>query len=128
MHRASRRVQRIPQQTHELMRVVGNHHIPSTEINARDRGHAANVEQVSRTGRVGADDRNQSFPSATPNPSLDPLMHEGPAGGGLASDRGMLVNGAGTNGSGYGANATRLRIPIERRFVMLLPQSSPDPA
>ncbi|GFZ48521.1 Pyruvate dehydrogenase kinase [Saitozyma sp. JCM 24511] len=55
-----------------------------------------------------------TFPSATPNPSLDPLMHEGPVGTHLTPDqRSMLVN-PGTNGTGYGG--TRLRIPIERRY------------
>ena len=46
-------------------------------------------------------------------------MHEGPVGNYLASDRGLLVNGAGTIGSGYGAGGTRLRIPIERRSVLV---------
>ena len=59
--------------------------------------------------------RADPFPSATLNPSLDPLMHEGPVGSNLAAEKGLLANGAGTNGTGYGAGNHRLRIPIERR-------------
>ncbi|WVR07857.1 hypothetical protein IAU60_004900 [Kwoniella sp. DSM 27419] len=56
----------------------------------------------------------RQFPSATPNPSLHPLMHEGPVGSGLVSEK----NGFG-NGNGAALHAipgTRLRIPIERRY------------
>ncbi|OWZ36265.1 hypothetical protein LQV05_006392 [Cryptococcus neoformans] len=52
----------------------------------------------------------QPFPSATPNPSLDPLMREGPVGSGFVSERHI---GTGGNGIGVGK---RLRIPIERRY------------
>ncbi|ORY28155.1 mitochondrial branched-chain alpha-ketoacid dehydrogenase kinase-domain-containing protein [Naematelia encephala] len=55
------------------------------------------------------------LPSATPNPSLDPLMHEGPVGSNLPSERGLL-GGLGANGTGLGVNGARLRIPIERRY------------
>ncbi|CAD6589851.1 MAG: hypothetical protein TREMPRED_005542, partial [Tremellales sp. Tagirdzhanova-0007] len=77
--------------------------------------------------RMPAAKSNQPFPSATPNPSLDPLMHEGPVGNYLASDRGLLVNGAGTIGSGYGAGGTRLRIPIERRYFSPPPSDTHYP-
>ncbi|ODN81426.1 hypothetical protein L202_01858 [Cryptococcus amylolentus CBS 6039] len=47
-----------------------------------------------------------NFPPATPNPSLDPLMREGPVGSGFVSEKHL-----GTGGLGK-----RLRIPIERRY------------
>ncbi|KAK8853042.1 hypothetical protein IAR55_003743 [Kwoniella newhampshirensis] len=60
------------------------------------------------------------FPSATPNPSLDPLMHEGPVGSGLVSER-HIANGG--NGFGATGSATRLRIPIERRYFSPPPKT-----
>jgi ribosomal protein L15 len=51
-------------------------------------------------------------------------MHEGPAGSGIAghlamAERGMMGNGSGSgSGAGVGHAGTRLRIPIERRFVL----------
>lgn len=48
--------------------------------------------------------RKTSFPSATPNPSLDPVLHEGPTGTSLPGS----LNGAVGTG-------TRMRIPLERR-------------
>lgn len=47
------------------------------------------------------------------NPSLDPLMHEGPSGSNLAMDK---VWSPGSNGTGI-AGSPRMRIPIERRSV-----------
>ncbi|WWD19452.1 hypothetical protein CI109_103912 [Kwoniella shandongensis] len=60
------------------------------------------------------------FPSATPNPSLDPLMHEGPVGHGLASERHIATGG---NGFHLPNTATRLRIPIERRYFSPPPKT-----
>jgi pyruvate dehydrogenase kinase 2/3/4 len=59
--------------------------------------------------------RDPNFPQATENPSLDPLMHEGPSGSNLAMDKAWTP---GSNGAGSGS-ATRMRIPIERRYVLL---------
>ncbi|WVO18717.1 hypothetical protein L204_106437 [Cryptococcus depauperatus] len=56
-----------------------------------------------------------SFPSAIPNPSLDPLMREGPVGSGFVSEKHI-----GTGGMGQGK---RLRIPIERRYFSPPPSS-----
>ncbi|KAI9633879.1 mitochondrial branched-chain alpha-ketoacid dehydrogenase kinase-domain-containing protein [Dioszegia hungarica] len=61
----------------------------------------------------------EHFPPATPNPSLDPRMHEGPAGSGLASDRAIWAGRETVIANG---SAPRLRIPIERRYF------SPPPA
>ena len=55
--------------------------------------------------------RDPNFPQATENPSLDPLMHEGPSGSNLAMDKAWTP---GSNGAQSGS-ATRMRIPIERR-------------
>ncbi|ORX40761.1 mitochondrial branched-chain alpha-ketoacid dehydrogenase kinase-domain-containing protein [Kockovaella imperatae] len=63
--------------------------------------------------RVQPKDDSQ-FPSATLNPSLDPLMHEGPVGSNLISERGGYIGQMGLNGSG--SSGPRLRIPIERRY------------
>lgn len=65
--------------------------------------------------------RAAPFPSATPNPSLDPLMNEGPSGSKLPSPSSSLSSSflqpPETNGT-YGpqGSAGRMRIPIERRY------------
>ncbi|WWC94622.1 hypothetical protein V866_001469 [Kwoniella sp. B9012] len=80
------------------------------------------IEEILRTQAS----QPTQFPSATPNPSLDPLMHEGPVGSNLVKGSGNY-NGYG-NGNGVPVGAamalpgTRLRIPIERRYF------SPPPA
>ncbi|WVQ84899.1 hypothetical protein IAT38_007062 [Cryptococcus sp. DSM 104549] len=62
---------------------------------------------------------SKTLPSATPNPSLDPLMREGPMGSGLVSE-----NHIATGGSGLGLGGrSRLRIPIERRYFSPPPSS-----
>ena len=55
------------------------------------------------------------FPSATLNPSLDPLMHEGPVGNNLWTGGSTSGLSSSTNGGYLGVNSPRLRIPIERR-------------
>ncbi|WVQ82430.1 hypothetical protein IAT38_004558 [Cryptococcus sp. DSM 104549] len=69
------------------------------------------IEEILRMPPAEA---KQAFPAATVNPSLDPLMHEGPAGSGMAVDR-HHGNGNGHTPLALG-NGTRLRIPIERRY------------
>lgn len=62
------------------------------------------------------------FPSATPNPSLHPLMHEGPAGSNIATATERAV-WAGRESVLNNGTAPRLRIPIERRYF-----SPPSPS
>ncbi|KIR27220.1 pyruvate dehydrogenase kinase [Cryptococcus deuterogattii 99/473] len=82
---------------------------------------------------VPSSDRTKlAFPSSTPNPSLNPLMDDGPVSSGLLIERQNNGSGNGNgnengkgggNGNGNGnGNGQRLRIPMERRYY------SPPPA
>ncbi|KAK4686810.1 pyruvate dehydrogenase kinase 2/3/4, partial [Tremellales sp. Uapishka_1] len=67
--------------------------------------------------------KTKPFPSATSNPSLDPLMSEGRLVGlPPPAEGGMLGQGVGTNGLG-----TRLRVPIERRYFAPPPSDTQYP-
>jgi len=94
---------------------TGNHIIPQTKITHRDRGYAARSPKCVSHCPLRPGKRlmySKSFPSATENPSLHPLMDEGPLGTSRPSERpaGAIL------GPGLGAS-TRMRIPIENRSV-----------
>ncbi|RXK39470.1 pyruvate dehydrogenase kinase [Tremella mesenterica] len=84
--------------------------------------------QLRMTPREG-----QHFPSATPNPSLDPRLHEGPISaleqsfpsGFTAPPSSSSSFVPNTNGSGYGAH--RMRIPMERRYFSPPPPTTQYP-